>query len=287
MQRYRLATLFYSPASYSEIIEIFAKNSENTRRDGIPALEDELPEPELPEPLRSVYRTTIRLLLDGNEPEILEKILDEHYRTYVSRLRYRWKVWKNLLIYLAERRPVAQEAKSFPEAVLLEGHQDNRHVLAALAEFLGLYFQVEANPGAGIGDKLPPHPLLRSNLKLMSKFKSLESTHFRQILEEQYQSYENEFTNYFQMIAEGMQAVQAGDSPRVVRDILGAIAGAGHNADQVEEPTYEEMWREYLTLVDHKPGGDISHAELLRRLSVLKNESWLKSWRERKKKGQS
>jgi hypothetical protein len=191
-----------------ELIDLMAAFSEKARREGLLALEDEIDG----QNIRFIVKM-LQLVVDGNDPVIVESV-GEHYR-------------HNLCMALGDIYACLQmicENRADPDIDSMIDLYMKTSDLVRFKEYLraakNFFTKIPAD-GDGSGE---------SAGAVMSMFR--EIAHLEIPEEEKHVLYENlmatslaQAEHAYMIIIHGMMGIQAGHNPRVLREILDAIAG--------------------------------------------------------------
>ena len=272
-------SLFYTPLSFTSLIDIIVYLARKARKEGLPSLEMDLVRVDIASHLGELFKLSLQLVINGASPAIVKRVLFNDKQKTSEFLEYNWNVWRNLLLFMTEKDTDNRDAEEYLQAGLLLSHELNHRLETVLQDFI-ITVNGHQNPSELSMDRFPErlqaHPLSHSNLRLFLVSEKLTKDIFERTLEQQFHFYIKQYVRCMALIIDGVIMIQEGENEDSVKDVLVTAAGMDHIPEELKEPTNEELQERYNALVSNINGVHVTRNELKRRLEILDNNEWIR-----------
>lgn len=194
-----------------EYILTIVSFSEKARREGLLALEDDLPELD-----NSLFRSLLQLVVDGTDPELVRTIGENLADQCLEELEQFHDCVK-FLLNNCHRRDVEQ---------LFRRYVDSRDIprLSGLLDRV-LRQQMDLRNAGEISADSDISPRMREILEVF--LSDLDADFKRKLYENHFRALRDRAEAECRIILDGVLAIQSGDNPRIVRDKLCALVNRG------------------------------------------------------------
>ncbi len=217
-----------------EMLTLLTRLAERGRREGLLAMEEELPRLNRQLPVDRLLWRGLQLIFDGTDPAVVEDHLRARQASFDTGVSCAWSVWYAMLAFLVNSAGTPLLAPTVLKASLMDGHPLVGMLEEALTPFARAVQSLSANEMDASGlDRLPTE--FRNNRFTEATLRCVFDKDIRAaglapiLLQNHWPAYIGAQKAVWDVAIEGVIAIQGGESPRLLQDGIRGVLWSEDN----------------------------------------------------------